>query len=267
MESIRHQRLKLLSLAFLRAAGCSAAAVEVRCPASRYRTDAGGHADPLRRGERDRNSQQGGFCLRTAGRPTTVLVECKQSRADFLRDSRWLDSLLAERARLDDDRRHLEQRLIRASEPHLRGGGSMLFPEMETWDFASSRSPGYLSVLRELRRLDKQLHGDTKFWTIARYALADALLIAAPVGMIRAAEVPPGWELLEFPPEWLDGPGAEGTYSGPLCARLRRAGAGGGSSGGAVQEKHRARLLRNIAVAASSRLAAEIPPPRITIAP
>ena len=30
---------------------------------------------------------------------------------------------------------------------------------METWDFASSRSPGYRSVLRELRRIDAQIHG------------------------------------------------------------------------------------------------------------
>lgn len=188
---------------------------------------------------------------RLPGRATTVIVECKQCRADFLKDSRRLDALLAEREQLDQRRRHLEERLIKAAEPHLLFSGTMLFPEMEAWDFAASRSPAYRAVLRDLRRIDRQIHGDTKFWTIARYALADHLLIAAPAGLLRQRELPPGWGLLEFPAGWLSERRRLPDPDDPSAAcRLRMPLAGTPVS----KDVHRARLLRNIAVAATCRV-------------
>ena len=261
MESRRHHRLKQLSLAFLRGAGCAAAAVEVRCPASHYRVDAGGHADPVPVRGRQIPGNLDSFSFRAPGRATTVLVECKQSRADYLRDTRQLADLLAERRRLDESRRHLEERLLRASEPHLLGSGSMLFGEMEDWDFASSRSPSYRAVLRGLRRIEKQIHGDTKFWTVARYALADVLLIAAPAGLIHARELSPGWGLLEFPDKWLEAPD-DGLEAAELSVRLRRAPA----TSAAVHDRHRLRLLRNIAVAATARASPRWPRPTVQLA-
>lgn len=249
METVRHQRLKHLSRAFLRAAGCAAAATEVRCPASRFRTDVAGFADPLVRGSPTRDGRTlgtSGFSFRISGRATSVLIECKQSRADFLRDNRRLDQLLSERRELDRQREHLEERLIRGSEPHLLGSGAMLFKELEAWDFAASRSPTYRAVVRSLRRLDKAIHGDTKFWTVARYALADVLLIAAPTGLVRPGELPPGWGLVEFPGAWIDGPDASGQGTDEMAVRLRPA-----RGTGATREGHRVRLLRNIAVAAT----------------
>lgn len=253
MESPRHQRLKHLSLAFLRAAGCAAAATEVRCPASRFRTDAAGFADPLLRGSAGRSGSDlhpAVFSVRVHGRATSVLIECKQSRADFLRDNRRLDELLSERRELERRRVHLEECLIRNSEPHLLGSGTMLFAEMEPWDFAASRSPTYRGVLRDLRRLDKAIHGDTKFWTIARYALADVMLIAAPAGLVRAGELPSGWGLLEFPGAWLEAPAEPEACDDPYGAVVRLHAANGA---GATREAHRVRLLRNIAVAATGR--------------
>jgi hypothetical protein len=252
MESFAHQRLKVLSIAFLRAVGCAAAATEVRCPASRFRTDVAGFADPLnKRANASRLVALGGYSVRVPDQSTTVLVECKQSRADFLKDNRRLEELLSERRDLDDRRRHLEERLIKPAEPHLIGSGSMLFPELETWDFASSRSPSYRAVLRDLRRVDMQIHGDTKFCMVARYRLADLLLVAAPSGMLRAREVPPGWGLLEFPAESLEPPPAEALFRQTVAVHVRHASV----SASVTRPEHRVRLLRNIAVAATSRRA------------
>lgn len=266
MESDLHLRLKRLGARFLIERGFQAVALEVSSPIPRHRVDVAGHLHGWAEAEEEftwaptlfgpESARRNG----TARRAGTVLIECKQSRADFLRDTRHLATLLSRRAELHRHREALEDRLIRVSEPHLIASGSMLFPEMETWDFASSRSPGYRSVLRELRRIDAQIHGDTKFWTVARYALADVLLIAAPRGMIRAAELPAGWGLLEFTPEWLDVPDHAATpaeqappsagYAAPLEFRVRPAATPRPAQ--LTREVHRVRLLRNIAVATTA---------------
>lgn len=251
VETERHTRLKTLAAGMLRAAGCSAAAFEVRCPASRYRADVAGFADPLPKsqGARFSGESQTRYSFRVHGRPTTVLIECKQARSDFLRDSRSLDRLIEQRRRLDTQRRDMEASLLPACEPHLRASGIMLFPELEQWDYFTSRSPAYRRLVRELRRIDEQIHGQTKFWLMARYAVADVLLIAAPRGLLRPGELPSGWGLLEIPASWLRPPADDGTYAEPLRAHLRP-GRGTADS----TDRHRMRLLRNIAVAGCQTL-------------
>lgn len=246
METVRHHRLKVIAGDFLRRCGCVATAIEVRCPASNFRVDVAGYADPLRRAPRE-NALAPGAELRSPAHPTTMLVECKQSRSDFLRDSRGLDALLKRRRQLDAQRQELEGQLIRVSEPHLRHSGTMLFPEMEAWNFAASRSPTYRAIQRELRRLDAQIHGDTKFWTIAHYGLADVLLIAAPKGLVCTDEVPTGWGLIEVSEEAVE-TDQEGVE--PLGVRWSRVTASDGGKR-VTREGHRHRLLRNIAVSAS----------------
>jgi hypothetical protein len=227
METIRHRTLKRLAVQFLRERGCLVAAQEVRCPLTRYLVDAAGYID---RGPPDRAA--------TPARvpPQTVLVECKQERGDFLRDSARTDALLARRGELERLRGLIEERRIKVHEPHLRRGGVSLFAELEEWDFARSRLRGYRQVQRELRRLDRLIYGQTKFFMIAHYRLADELYLAAPRGMIDRRELPAGWGLLEVPMRRRAHPAAirmtvEAT---PLAAR----------------PEHRQRLLRNIAVAA-----------------
>jgi hypothetical protein len=107
-----------------------------------------------------------------------------------------------------------------------------------------------------LRRLDLQIHGHTKFCMVARYRLADLLFISSPQGMLRPAEMPPGWGLLEFPLEWLEGRSNDrsGEHGpGLVSVRLRHAGA----TPELTRPDHRLRLLRNIAVAATLRLEAD----------
>lgn len=127
----------------------------------------------------------------------TIVIECKQSRADFLRDHARHEELLRERERLRERRREIEETLIKRYEPHLRVKGSSLFSECEEWSFESSRLGAYRRVLVALRKLDQQIHGQTKFCLLARYRLADRCYIAAPAGLIRPRELPSGWGLLE----------------------------------------------------------------------
>ncbi len=250
MESRNHRRLKQLSIAFLRENGCQAAATEVRCPISRFRVDVAGYVDTLGSGKRSvthETSEPRRRARRSHRQPgRTVLIECKQTRADFLRDRRDTSRLLELRADLDRLRRSLEEKRIKADEPHLRRTGSSLFAELEEWDFASSRLPAYRELIRRMRQIDRKLHGETKFCLIARYALADRLYIACPRGLIKKLELPPGWGLLECSAEVLKGEDPNADLFGESLLRV------------AVKapmmfprEEHRQRLLRNIAVAAS----------------
>lgn len=233
---------------FLSLCGVRALGLEVQCPIRRFRADVAGYLDPLRVTERGRaaalaaDERRGG--IRKALTPTTIMVECKQSRADFLTDGRVATRLQAERAALDADRRALEERIIRHAEPSLRVGGSSLFADLEDWEFSRSRLASYRAIQMKLRRIDGQLHGQTKFWTLARYRLADLLILAAPRGLIAPREVPPGWGLLEVPVANLSGE----DQSDECPVQMTQAPVRMNASEGA-----RVKLLRNIAVAATIR--------------
>lgn len=248
METPAHRRLKQLALAFLRERGCQAVATEVRCPIARYRVDVAGFTDGAGRAAR---RDAGRVRDPGPGSCRTVLIECKQARADFLRDRRDQDRLLRERESLERIRAGLEENRIRVEEPELRRNGTSLFPELDDWDYASSRLPAYREVLRRLRRLDRRLHGETKFCMTARYALADRLYIAAPRGMIRRRELPPGWGLLECPARAMkDDEVRADLFGDPVLQVAVRAPAR------VSKAAFRQRLLRNIAVAASRTVVA-----------
>jgi hypothetical protein len=207
VETNAHLQLKRLAIRFLRGLGGQAVATEVRCPIARYRVDVAGYLD--------RSPAEPPNGRRRRGEPATVLIECKQSRPDFLRDHREADRLLARRDELERLRRHIEEARIKTHEPHLRQTGTSLFPELEEWNFGASRLRG--------------------FFVIARYRLADRLYVAAPRGMIRPRDLPRGWGLLESSKRGGDGELNVAVEAPPQSA----------------QPRHRVRLLRNIAVAAS----------------
>lgn len=281
-ETIDHRELKSLAAAFLARLGCVVIASEVACPIARYRVDvagwcelsdapfaqraarvsratlwsgamrderAGAHsietpsrmAQPSRPARDEGRSRERG--LRAA---RTVIIECKQSRADFLRDDAQLEPLLRERERLRARKRDLEETVVKCHEPQLRVGGSSLFTECEQWRFEESRIATYRKVLVALRRIDAMVHGETKFCLLARYRLADRLYIAAPVGVISARELPSGWGLIECRRRTLRTGGARvsGLDDLPVSETV---------SAPALDtpEHRRLRLLRNLAVAAS----------------
>lgn len=246
VETSAHRRLKQLALAFLRQRGCLILASEVRCPQSKYRVDAAGYQDRMPANSRGAAEAHKAWkhCPARA-----IVIECKQSRPDFLRDNQRTHRLLAFRDRLERIRRSIEQHRISVAEPHLRRSGSALFAALEQWDFAASRLPAYRRVLRKLRRLHEQLHGQTKFFLMARYVLADELYIAAPRGMVRTTELPSGWGLLECSPSQLRrrARGVDLCQSGGLVVRTP-------APDQATRDAVRTRWLRNIAVAACNAL-------------
>ncbi len=226
METLDHRALKQLAITWLVQSGCRAVAHEVTSAILRWRIDAAGWRH-------------------TTLAPETIVIECKQSRADFFRDDESLDDLLKERQRLRTRRTEIEERRVKVYEPHLRAGDPGLFEEHGAWDFSRSRLADYRRVLLGLRRVDHALHGEAKFCLFARYRLADRLYLMAPQGMLRLREVPEGWGLLEIPrrvarravrdtdhePVHI----RETIVAAPLVSRCDR----------------RERMLRNIAIAAS----------------
>jgi len=232
VESTEHQRLKELGLRFLLELGCAAAATEVRCPRSRYQADVAGYLDT---------------------RPVLQSSQAERRELDFLKDARDRGALLERRRVLDARRRQLEREVIRDREPHLRDSGTFLFEELEGWDFGASRSPAYRRVLRELRSIDRALHGETKFWLASRYRLADRLYLLAPAGMVGPRERPPGWGLIELPEGLLS---RRKLDERDRLGAMRIAAVAPERSCGEIQ---RLRLLRNIAAAATRRTLALSP--------
>lgn len=245
MESNVHRALKRLSRGYLRAVDCCAVAAEVQSPVPKHRVDAAGWSD----GPSVSDAARRRGATRT---PATYIVECKASRADFLRDTRERDLLLRRRASLETQRADLERSFIPEAEPHLLRGDQFLFADLESWDFAASRLPAYREVLRELARVDRAIYGDTKFCVLAAWRLADHLLIAAPRGLVHPSELPRGWGLLECEREAIRG--REVEDGPPWRVRIEPE---------ALQSpaRRRVRLLRNIAVAGTRRTVRTHPAP------
>ncbi len=236
MESVAHRTLKSLAVHWLLSRGCVAVGEEVAAPLPRWRFDAAGWAD-------------------SGGDPRSIVVECKQARADFLREDSSVARLLEDRERWSARCEDLAENVVKRHEPHLRHSGSALFSEMESWDLGASRVTAYRRALAELRRIEEALYGETKFSLMARYALADELYVLAPAGLIRRRELPMGWGLLEVSP--------------PTLRRLQRTGVACAWRGDALLpedppviasvlapvrktlDARRLRLLRNIAVSAT----------------
>lgn len=246
VESDVHRALKRLAVAFLREHGCRVVATEVRCPIARFRLDVAGYADTT-------GSRHEAMDVRptTAGSrrcdPRTIIVECKASRTDFLRDARDAARLLRERDHLEALRTHLLERSLARGAPLRPGAAASLFVDVESVDESAITSPSYRAVVRRLNRLERTLYGETKFATLRRYRLADRLYICAPTGTIRPRELPTGWGLLEAGRAALAAPDPDRDLFGIPRLQVRCLAADLQSSG-----RHRDRILRNVAVAAST---------------
>jgi hypothetical protein len=247
VETREHLGLKELASAWLLSMGCRAVAHEVPCPIARFRVDAAGWAEHDWRLGADPASHASIFAAERAGdahrAPRTVVVECKASRADFLRDDLRVDDLLAERERLLGRKAEIERDLIPVHEPHLKRAEGALFEESASWDFEKSRLLPYRRVLRQLAKLEERLHGQTKFNLIARWRLADELWILAATGVVKPREVPAGWGLAECSPAVLRRGVQHALAMGTLPLRVIVH-----APRHASPEHRRARILRNIAI-------------------
>lgn len=196
-ESPDHFELKRHALAWLYGRGARSIGFEVgvRTPEHRgLRVDVA--ALDHRSIVETRVGPRGGRRRRVAGLVDELIaVECKASRADFLRDASRTDRLLDALAELDRARERLESRL-RDREPQLLARESLFDPD-PVWRYERSTDPQYRALRRELARLAARLHRATKFERLRSGRLFDRHYVCAPPDTLRAAELPPGWGLLE----------------------------------------------------------------------
>jgi len=176
-ESERHRELKDMALAWARSERFSVAAREVRLPLSHFRADVAAYRPQSRMAEEPGD---------------TLLIECKQSRADFLKDAgceksaRSLENRLVERVgRL--------RALLAIHLPHCRRGLS-LFREYDEYDFSSQRHEGWQRAQARLQMLERRLQGGVKFSRIARYGCGNYCYLATGEDVVQSeSELPLGW--------------------------------------------------------------------------
>jgi hypothetical protein len=173
-ESENHSRLKTLTLAWAQANGFSICGVEVRVPRSGYRADVA--------------------AVGRGGTSRSAVFECKQSRADLLKDAH---AEVATRARLEDltQRRRTLEELLAVHRPDLRRGEA-LWPEYDSWDFSGLEHRAYRGVLEELATVQRRVLRGTKFSRMFRYHCADFLYLVVEENIFAEAEIPAGWGLL-----------------------------------------------------------------------
>lgn len=192
-ESPAHRNLKRLALAWAQQQGYTICGVEVRLPHSSYRADVVAY----RVESRKQPLPVDGRPDRLVAQPvigSTVLFECKQARADFLKDSYVATETAAQLKALDRRRQELE-RLMKFHDPSLRKGES-LFAEYDAVDGSDPDRKTYHRVMRDIERLQSGLFGKTKFDKVRRYACTNLCYLVVEPGVIEPEEVPPGWGVL-----------------------------------------------------------------------
>lgn len=179
-ETANHLELKALSTDWLKSKGCDAFAREVKLPLSNYRVDVAGYRSQRR-------------MMDVPG--VTYAIECKQSRADFLRDSGLEEETCADRDALKE--RVLKLRdLLAMHLPQCRLNQS-LFVEYDTYDFCDWRHDVWYRLTRRLQVLENRLGHGVKFAKIARYSCANYCYIAVDEDVVfKESEIPMGWGLL-----------------------------------------------------------------------
>jgi hypothetical protein len=179
-ESALHLELKRLALAWALERGFRVAASEVAVPHLRARLDVAACRIESRS---------------TTGEVTaTAVFECKQSRPDFLRDSRSRAATLARLASLDA-RRLRHEATLRPYYLSLHHGDA-LFAELEGCDFIRTGDECYLRLVAEMEKLTARLHAQTKFDDLCRWSAANLFYVVAEPGLFAPHELPAGWGLL-----------------------------------------------------------------------
>lgn len=186
-ETARHCDLKRLTLVWAQLHGYRVAGTEVAVPALGARLDVAAFRPSASRKRKEPSDGE-------AGIGTTAIFECKQSRGDFLKDSRC-ELRLAERLAKLHARRALYEESMRAHWPSLRNGDT-LFAEFDSYRFEAVGYEPYDKLVRELRTLSARLHAQTKFAKLIRWRAANVHYVVAEEGVAKAHELPHGWGLL-----------------------------------------------------------------------
>ena len=197
-ETAAHLLLKRLALFWAQKQGYHSCAFEVSLPNSRYRADLAAYMPSKGRIKvRAHDPALPALTHRlmvchTLG--STAVFECKQSRADFLKDSRSTRETLTELKDLRVRRVELE-RTLRVHYPSLRVSDS-LFQDFQSHDFNDLEHESYKKVLARIGFLQKRLFNQTKFDTLVRYRCGNLFYVVAEDGIFEPHEIPLHWGLL-----------------------------------------------------------------------
>lgn len=173
-ESLRHLRLKDLAVAWAAARGWPWSASEVRVPRSGYRADVVA-------------------CTEDEGGPV-ALFECKQSRADLLKDAHAEAATRARLAALETRGAELDA-LLAVHQPERRRGDA-LWPEFDAWDFSGLEHRTRRQVATQVATLRRRVAEGTKFSRLHRWRSADRLYLVLEENLHAEAELPAGWGVL-----------------------------------------------------------------------
>lgn len=207
-ESKQHLHLKKLAADWSLDQGFDIVADEIRIPQSGYRADLMayrrwtrelGSLDVLESSSHreviETKAFEKSMPREAQGAGFTAILECKQSRSDFLRDmGEWAE--LQERLETLQKRKIIIERLIRTH--HLEWTQKeCLFPELDPIDLDRVIHPTYLKVLQQMRLLSKRKRKESKFDCLSRYESANLLYLVVEPGLIKSHEAPAGWGVLE----------------------------------------------------------------------
>ncbi len=173
-ETAEHKNLKRLAFEWARAGGLAVAACEVRVARSGYRADVAAMSGNV-----------------TSADARVALFECKQCRADFLRDCTDEPQARAEAMALAERVAALRS-MIAAHRPDLRRGES-LFAEFDSYDLAGLRHDTLHGLERELETLQRKTVACVKFARLHKYHAADFLYLVTEPSIMERHEVPNGW--------------------------------------------------------------------------
>lgn len=101
---------------------------------------------------------------KSISQPRTAVFECKQARADLLKDAHAEAATRDRIAELLARRRSLEE-MLAVHRPDVRRGEA-LWPEYDSWDFAAIEHRTYRGVLMELETVQRRvLRGTRPCWS------------------------------------------------------------------------------------------------------
>ncbi len=183
-ETPLHRALKRLALLWAESQGFRIAGLEVAAPTlGGCRLDVAAYRPA--RGQGSRSADRLG---------ATAIFECKQSRADFLRDSRCAQKI-AEQLQKLHERRQVYEESMKLYYPALRECDT-LFPEFDGYTFAAAQYEPHEQLLKKIEALGRRLHAETKFSRLLHWKAANLHFVVAEPDIIKPHELPAGWGLL-----------------------------------------------------------------------
>jgi len=187
-ETLKHAGLKMLALQWACEQGMTLAAPEVNFPHRRFRVDAAACCP-----ERKVPSRAPVTTL-TSVLKVAAIFECKQARADLIRDNKQRE-LSRQRLKTLEARRLRLESLLHLHLPHL-ANSEALFPEFDSYRLREYRHNGYQKLMKHLAAAKKCVATGTKFDRLISYGIANLHFLVIEEDLIETHEVPMGWGLL-----------------------------------------------------------------------